>query len=479
MNPIQFPTRPILLADDEEQFLFSMSLALRTEGINNVVQCQDSREVMSILSETEFSVVLLDMLMPNLSGQYLLPLILADFPEVPVTIVTAVNEVETAVECLKNGAYDYLVKPVDTTRLAATVRRGVEISDLRRQNRQLKDRLLSDELEHPEAFSDIITQDRTMNSIFRYAETVARTDLPVLITGETGVGKEMIAAAIHKLSGREGAFVPVNIAGLNDQLFSDTLFGHKRGAFTGAYSSRKGLIERASKGTLFLDEIGDLHVESQVKLLRLLQEGKYFPLGEDIPKTSNARTVVATNREIQFLKDSEAFRKDLYFRLQTHHIHLPPLRERAGDIPLLISHFLESAAEKLEKQTPTPPPELFTLLRTHHFPGNIRELEGMVLDAVSQHTGGILSTVSFRQKIDEQSTIPHEDTMLKESAVTFVKRLSALPILPDLKKAEQLMIAEALKRANGNQTIAAQLLGMSRHALHKRLSRARTSSDDE
>ncbi len=479
MNPIQFPTRPILLVDDEEQFLYSASLALRAEGINHVVQCQDSREVMPILSKGDFSVVLLDMLMPDLSGRDLLPLILADFPELPVTVVTALNRVDMAVGCMRDGAFDYLVKPVDSARLASTVRRGIEISDLRRQNRQLKDRLLSDTLEHPEAFSDIITQDRTMYSIFQYVETIARTALPVMITGETGVGKEMIAAAIHRLSRREGAFVPVNVAGLDDQLFSDTLFGHRKGAFTGADSSRKGLIEQASNGTLFLDEIGDLHVESQVKLLRRLQEGKYYPLGEDIPKSSNARTVVATNRDIQFLRESETFRNDLYFRLQTHHIHLPPLRDRAGDIPLLVAHFLESAAEILDQEIPTPPPELFTLLRTYHFPGNVRELEGMVLDAVSQHKGGILPTTSFRQKISEQSTIPHEDTTVKTSAVTFAKGLSVLPILPDMKEAEQLMIAEALKRANGNQTIAAQLLGMSRYALHKRLSRARASSDDE
>jgi DNA-binding NtrC family response regulator len=216
MNPTYFPTRPVLLVDDEEQFLFSTSLALNADGINHVVQCQDSREVMPILTKTDFSVVVLDMLMPDLSGWDLLPLILADFPELPVTVVTAVNRVENAVECMRNGAYDYLLKPVDSTRLAATVRRGVEIGDLRRQNRQLKDRLLSDALEQPEAFSDIITQDRTMYSIFQYIEAIAQTTLPVLITGETGVGKELIAASIHKLSGLEGEFVSVNIAGLDD-----------------------------------------------------------------------------------------------------------------------------------------------------------------------------------------------------------------------------------------------------------------------
>ena len=483
MNPTNFPARPILLVDDEEQFLITASRALRAEGINHVVTCQDSREVMSMLSETEFSVVLLDLLMPELSGMDLLPLILAGFPELPVTIVTGVKHVETAVECLKTGAYDYLLKPVDSTRLAGTVRRGVEINDLRRQNRQLKNRLLSDELEQPEAFADIITQDRAMHAIFKYIESIAGTDLPVLITGETGVGKELIAASIHKRSGREGKFASVNIAGLDDQLFSDTLFGHRKGAYTDADKFRQGLIDQASNGTLFLDEIGDLHVESQVKLLRLLQDKTYYPLGDDFARLSSARLVFATNREIEFLSNPGTFRTDLYHRLQPHHIHLPPLRERLDDIPMLVVHFLESAAVQLGKQTPTAPPELITLLGTYHFPGNIRELEGLVLDAVSQHTGGILSTSTFRQKINEQSAIPHEETTLKAGADTFSDELSARSVLPDLKEAlkeaEQQIISEALKRADGNQTIAAQLLGISRQALNKRLSRTRTSSDDE
>ena len=477
MNPIQFPTHPILLVDDEENFLFSADHALNLAGINNIVQCQDSREVMSTLSKRDFSVVVLDLLMPGLTGQDLLPLILADFPDLPVTVFTAVNNVDTAVECLKLGAYDYLLKPVDSTRLAGTVRRGVEINDLRRQNRQLKERLLSDELEQPEAFADIITQDRAMHAISKYIESIAGTDLPVLITGETGVGKELIAAAIHKRSGLAGEFVSVNIAGLDDQLFSDTLFGHRKGAYTGADKSRKGLIDRAANGTLFLDEIGDLHAESQVKLLRLLQDKTYYPLGDDFARLSNARMVFATNRENEFLSNPETFRTDLFFRLKPHHIHLPPLRERMGDIPLLISHFLESAAAQLEKQTPTPPPELYTLLGTYHFPGNIRELEGMVLDAVSQHKEGLLSTHTFHQEINEQPIVSGEVKTLKESI--FSSELSTLDVLPDMKKVEQMMISEALKRADGNQTIAAQLLGISRHALNKRLIRSKKLTDDQ
>ena len=355
-------------------------------------------------------------------------------------------------------------------------RRVAEIGDLRSENRQLRERLSSSRPKHPEVFSDIITQDPAMYSIFRQVESIAVTGDTVLITGETGVGKEKIAEAIHRLSGRSGTFVPINIAGADDQLFSDTLFGHEKGAFTGADSDRRGLIEQASGGTLFLDEIGDLGMEPQLKLLRLLEKGQYYQLGDDTPRTSEARTVVATNRSIESLMTDETFRDDLYFRLRTHHVHLPPLRERKGDIPLLASHFLKRAAEMLGKKIPVPPPELFTLLAAYHFPGNIREFEGMVRDAVSRHKGGVLSTESFRQEIDEQTAALHAGALPGAGEVRFAEALASATSLPSLKEVEPLLIEEALKRADGNQTIAAQLLGMSRKALNNRLNRARLAT---
>ncbi len=352
-------------------------------------------------------------------------------------------------------------------------RREAVVADLRSENRQLKGRLSSNRPEHPEVFSDIITQDPAMYAIFRQVESIAVTGDTVLITGETGVGKEKIAEAIHRLSRRSGAFVPVNIAGSDDQLFSDTLFGHEKGAFTGADSDRSGLIEQASGGTLFLDEIGDLGMEAQLKLLRLLEDGQYYRLGDDTPRRCEARTVVATNRTIESLMTDGTFRDDLYFRLRTHHVHLPPLRERKEDIPLLTFHFLKRAAEALGRKIPVPPPELFTLLSTYHFPGNIRELESMVRDAVSRHKGGVLSTGSFRQEIDEQTSVLHKDATSGAGKVGFAEALASARSLPSLKNVELLVIEEALKRAGGNQTIAAQLLGISRQALNNRLSRAR------
>ena len=310
-----------------------------------------------------------------------------------------------------------------------------------------------------------------MRSIFQYVEAIAKTILPVLITGETGVGKELIALAIHRLSRRKGEFVPVNVAGVDDNLFSDTLFGHKKGAFTGADRDRKGMIEQASGGTLFLDEIGDLSIQSQVKLLRLLQEGKYYPVGSDVAKLTDARILVATNKDIESMQEAGEFRKDLFYRLQAHHIHVPPLRERKEDISLLVGHFLEKASNELGRKKPTPPQGLFTLLLTYHFPGNIRELEGMVFDALSRHKSGVLSMKSFSDKVAPKHPSPQESAQevlvqAERMGVSFAEQL------PTLKETEEMLIAEALRRSNGNQTIAAQMLGLTRRALNNRLSRA-------
>jgi DNA-binding NtrC family response regulator len=470
MSEANFPSKPVLLVDDEENFLFSASFILNADGITNTVQCQDSRKVMPLLSKQDFSAILLDIMMPHKSGKELLLEINRDYPGLPIIMSTAINEVDTAVECMKCGAFDYLVKPIDDARLISSIRRAIELSNLRNENILLKRYLLSDEVEHPEAFNEIITQNSAMRSIFQYAEAIAGTSMPVLITGETGVGKELIAKAIHTLSDRKGPFVPVNVAGVDDQLFSDTLFGHRKGAFTGANQDRKGLIEQAAGGTLFLDEIGDLSIESQVKLLRLLQEGKYLPLGADAPKHTDARIIVATNQNLDELQQMGKFRKDLYYRLQTHHIHIPPLHKRQDDIKILVDHFLNKAAKALAKKTPSPPRELYILLENYSYPGNVRELESMIFDAVSRHKSGILSMDSFKEKtsIKEEAQIPSpaiEDKSDKKGSVFFNDRL------PTLKEAEQSLIDEALKRADGNQTIAAQLLGLTRRALNNRLSR--------
>lgn len=471
MNESIYPKLPVLLVDDEQQFLLSAEMALNANGVTNVLQSYNSLEVMSILSEQEISVILLDITMPHKTGDELLKEIHQEFPNISVIMVTAVNEVETAVECMKNGAIDYLLKPVDETRLVTTLKRAIEFAEVREENLKLKEYLLSDRLDSPDAFSDIITDSENMRSIFQYVEAIGSTSLPVLITGDTGVGKELIARAIHRISGRNGEFVPINVAGVDDNLFSDTLFGHKKGGFTGADRDRKGLIEQASNGTLFLDEIGDLSFESQVKLLRLLQEGKYYPIGSDISKLTNARFVIATNADIDSMQKQGKFRKDLFYRLQAHHINVPILRERKNDIPLLVDHFIAKAAKELGKKQPTPPKELAILLRNYPFPGNIRELEGMIYDAISQHKSGILSMDSFREKI--KLSLPDFE-LVQENEVGFEddNQIKFSELLPTLKGVEKMLIQEALGRANGNQSIAAEMLGLTRRALNNRLSRS-------
>ena len=261
---------PVLVVDDEPPLLHSVSLLLRTAGIAHVLTLEDSRAVLPLLAEQEVGVLLLDLTMPHLSGQEILERVAADYPDVSVVVMTATDDLETAVHCMQAGAIDYLVKPVEDNRLVSSVRRALELRSLRDEVLSLKDRFLTDRPHEREAFAAIITQSKAMFTIFRYIEAIAPSPWPVLITGETGTGKELIAQALHRLSRRPGELIAVNVAGLDDTFFSDALFGHTKGSFTGAAGPREGLITQAAEGTLFLDEIGDLTTASQVKLLRLL-----------------------------------------------------------------------------------------------------------------------------------------------------------------------------------------------------------------
>ena len=468
------PRRPVMIVDDEESILLAIDTTLRMAGINNIITCGDSRQVIDLISEQKIELMLLDLNMPHIHGKRLLDAVNRDYPNIPVIIVTGAVDVETAVRCIKAGAFDYVVKPVEEDRLLTAVNRAISFQDLKRENLALKQHILADTLEKPEAFREIVTNNKKMLLIFQYIESISRTSQPVLIRGETGVGKELIARTLHHLSGLTGNFVAVNAAGLDDNVFSDTLFGHVRGAYTGANRTRSGLIEQAAGGTLFLDEIGDLNHASQVKLLRLIQEGEYFPLGQDETRTSDARIVAATNRNISRLLETGDFRKDLNYRLRTHRIYIPPLRERLDDIPLLVEHFLEEAARSLDKKKPTPSPELFTLLKTYSYPGNIRELQSMIIDAVSRHKSGVLPLQAFRAHIgrsqpDRAEQIQQPQDIASESPTIAFPGLQ----LPTIKQATDLLVHEAMNRASGNQSIAAGMLGISQQALSKRLKKER------
>lgn len=470
MNMI--PLDPVLIVDDEGQFLQSAHFSLKTSGLTNVERCDDSRCVLEILDRKKVSVVLLDILMPHITGKELLPQITSKYPGIPVIMLTALNEIETAVECMKVGAFDYLVKPIDKTRLVTTLKRAIEFREMKLENSKLQELLLSDTLTDTSSFSEIITDSCAMKSIFKYIEAIASTPLSVLITGETGSGKELIARSIHNASGRKGTFVAVNVAGLDDSLFSDTLFGHEKGAFTGAETRRAGLIQKATGGTLFLDEIGDLKMESQVKLLRLLEDRSYYQVGADTPLISDARIVVATNCDIIEKYNEGKFRADLFYRLNGHHIRIPPLRKRKEDIPLLVNHFIEKASSEMKKKIPRIPEELFTLLNIYHFPGNIRELKGMIYDALSRHQSGILSLDTFREHLEYSTEIPQSaSTVVIDTTTCPAQKVQFFENLPTLREVEDLLVQEALSRSSGNQSIAATLLGLTRSALNKRINK--------
>lgn len=471
MNEVKYPRNPILLVDDEINLLNSFELTLMDNGFDNILLCSDSRNVVDILKQNNISLILLDLSMPHIRGEELIAKIVPEFPEIQVIVVTGDTEIETAVKCMKLGAFDYIVKPVENNRLINIISKAVEIQRLRDENISLKNILTSDNIQHPEAFKEIITKNSKMKSMFQYMEAISRTSEPILITGETGVGKELIAKAMHKLSERKGQFVTTNIAGLDDQMFTDTLFGHKRGAFTNAIQDRKGRLESASNGTIFLDEIGDLGFQSQIKLLRLLQEREFYPLGSDIPRYTDALIILATNRNLDEMVKEGSFRKDLYYRLNVHHINPIPLRDRLDDLPYLVDNFLEKAARNFGKKKPSVPSELYTLLSTYTFPGNIRELQSIVFDAVGTHKSRIMSLDVFKKHIQFDSNIKTSLNSHDES-----ENLSFGNELPTLKEIQTVLVNEALKRTNNNQSIAAKMLGVTRQALNKRMTKEKRTS---
>jgi DNA-binding NtrC family response regulator len=459
---VQQEQQRVLVVDDEPGILAKVSLLLASSDIQQVVTLADSREVIPFLRENQTAVVVVDWVMPNVTGGELLQRITADYPQVPVIVMTAMGDVDTAVNCMKAGAFDFLTKPVDPNRLIASIRKALQVSDLGNQNRILKDYLLADRLRFPDAFEGIVTRSKKMRSIFQYIEAIASSRLPVLITGETGVGKELLARAVHRVSGVRGPFISLNAAGLDDFMFSDTLFGHKKGAFTGAESQRDGLISAAAGGTLFLDEIGDLNHSSQIKLLRLLQEREYYRMGSDLLLKSDARIVAASNMDFAALRSAGTFRNDLYFRLCAHEFRVPPLRERLEDVEPLVEYFARTMAQQQAKPVPQISPSLIASLTQCSFAGNVRELYNMVHHAVTCNDGSPLDIADF------PGLKPAPGRSL-EGGQGDNPLLAIFGRFPTVTQVEDYLIAEAMKLTGGNQTAAAELLGLARPTLNKRL----------
>jgi len=464
-DPFQKASRfdyPILIVDDNDVNLELNQRILQRAGLRNLIPCSDSRDVLGLCEKYAIDIVLLDLMMPYIEGEELLPEIKRLFPNIYVIVVTALKDIQTIIRCMKAGAFDYVVKPVEKEILFSAIDRALRILRLERENRDLRRR--SGGLKNPQLFRKIITGSRKMMDIFKTIESIAPSPWPVFVSGETGVGKEMIVQAIHELSNRKGQLVSINAAGLDNQMFSDTLFGHVKGAFTGADKEKKGLLYNAAQGTIFFDEIGDLDGSSQIKLLRLIQEGEFMPLGSEKLFYSDARVITATNQDLWSLQRTGKFRKDLNYRLRTHHIHIPPLRERMEDLPLLVDYFVEQGALLQGKNKPKVTGKLLKRLQTYFFPGNIRELRSLLFDAVSRNQSGSLSVELFELQLQEQSP-----GKIDKGAIAETGAISFPPSLPTLQEISSLLIQEALKRSNHNQTFAAEILGISQSALSRRL----------
>lgn len=464
-------TATALLVECDPPAAESSRELLLQEGIATVV-ITDPRAVMPFLEQQDVSLVLFG-LSPAISGIGLLSQLCATHPDIPVIVVSTSADLELAVDCMRSGAFDYLVRPVDREKLAISVA-NAQLRVRSQLEMPVEHESPTNEApEHAEAFAEITTASRQMRSLFRYTEIIACSPQPVLITGETGVGKELFARAIHRISKLRGPFVSINVAGLDDAMFSDTLFGHKKGAFTDADQHRDGLVSKAAFGTLFLDEIGDLNELSQVKLLRLLQEREYYQVGADQVKTSNARILLATNLDLQERIREGRFRRDLYYRLCTHQVRIPPLRERRDDIPPLVATFVGEAASRFGKSPPEVSAALSAALAEYDFPGNVRELQAIINDAVARHEEGMLTPEDFPCLC----TVPKQNPPLPAERMAGTSGIYGMfGRLPTFREIEDQLLVEAMKLTEGNYAMAAGILGVTRQTISKRLKSIESSA---
>ncbi|HZD54974.1 MAG TPA: sigma-54 dependent transcriptional regulator [Candidatus Aquicultoraceae bacterium] len=442
----------ILILDDDQAVLNYFRVLLLQTGRFEVEALSDSTKAFGAIDSGGFDLLLLDMDMPGVTGREVLEHVRRDHPGLEVVIITGVEDVELAVESMKMGAYDYLCKPVDDSRLLTTLDRALERSRLRGEIDRLRDRIGLEGLAHREAFQGILTQDRRFVRTLRKVEQIAASDNNVLIWGESGTGKELVARAIHRIGRRrDRAFVAVNAGTLASELFASEFFGHDRGAFTGAVRAKAGLFEEADGGILFLDEIGELELPVQAKLLRVLQSGEYFRLGSTRERGADVRIVAATNKDLEAEIARGRFRRDLYYRLNISSIYLLPLRDRRGDVELLAHHFLEKHARLNGKSTAGISDEVMALLEGYDYPGNVRELENIIAGAVVLETGGALGRHSLPPYL-VKAVARAEPSVPPEARKT-------------LEELEAEHVRAVLVHAGGNRTAAAAVLGISRVGL--------------
>jgi two-component system response regulator AtoC len=434
----------ILVVDDEEPFRRLLKKELSRKGYT-VEVAPDGNEALRLLHDRSFDVILLDVVMPGVDGISLMKKLKEDSGAPAVIVLTGKATVETAVEAMKNGAYDYLTKPYKLDELVVVIDRAYEFSRL-----SVKNKLLEQELVRQEAPFAFIGKSKQIQDILALIQKVAPADSPVFIQGESGTGKELVANTVWHFSARKDApFIALNCATLSENLIESEIFGHEKGAFTSAYQTKHGLVEVADRGTLFLDEIAEMPIGLQAKLLRFLDSGEFRRVGGNKSLTVDVRVIAATNKDLASLITAGRFREDLYYRLNVINITIPPLRDRRSDIPELARHFLSAYAKKLSKPLADFTAESLELLSAYRWPGNVRELENVIERAVI---------------VCESDMIGAEDLSIPAFAA-----IADLSVNPSLEEMEKNYIIRVLKETGGNQSKASQLLGIDRKTLYLKL----------
>jgi DNA-binding NtrC family response regulator len=442
----------ILIVEDEAKMRRLLELQLAEEGFN-ARTAGDAETGLQILGKEPFDLVVTDFKLPGMSGLEFLLAVKRVNADLPVIVMTAYGTVESAVDAMKAGASDYVLKPFSLAELVLVIRKELASHQLRQENRDLREAL-----GRRYEYKNIVARSDKMQAVLALVERVAPTNSTVLIGGESGVGKDLVARAIHEHSQRaSGPFVKINSTAIPETLLESELFGYEKGAFSGATTSKPGKFELANNGTLFLDEIGDVPATIQVKLLRVLQDREFERLGSTKTQKVDVRLVAATNRDLRAALEEGTFREDLYYRLNVVAIDIPPLREHKEDIPALVEFFLEKGARESGKPVRAITPQALKSLMDHHWPGNVRELQNVLERAVA------LSSSSTLDVADIHIDAPRRAHAESDRAV--------LPEGMSMEQWEEEMLREALKRANGNKSQAARALGLSRNALRYRLTK--------
>ena len=438
----------VLVVEDEEKLRRVVELQLVSAGFE-VDKAATAEEGVKVVDRADL--VLTDLRLPNMDGLGLLALIRRQNAQVPVVVMTAYGSIETAVECMKAGATDFLLKPFSLDHLMQVVHKALEVRALRDENRQLKE-----ELGRRYEYDNIIGRSEPMQEIFATIERVAPTRATVLLAGESGVGKDLIARAIHFHSPRrDRPLVKINCTAIPENLMESELFGYEKGAFTGAVTSKPGKFEQADTGTVFLDEIGDVPGPIQVKLLRILQEREFERLGSNVTRHTDVRIIAATNQDLRAALEQGTFREDLYYRLNVVPLNIPPLRERKQDIPFLANHFIRKLAADSGSAVESITDAAMERLMAYHWPGNVRELENVIERSLVLCRGSQLDAGDVRLESAPRPRSQYGQHFLPEGLT--------------LDQYEQELIREALRRADGNKSHAARLLGLTRNALRYRL----------